>query len=79
MSGFLGRNRCIYPNFLVSLKVITFYSDTLDFSFLICFHSFIQFSKCTQPSPGFPGFLWMVENRGLEPLTPCVQGRCSPS
>ena len=21
----------------------------------------------------------MVENKGLEPLTPCVQGRCSPS
>ena len=24
MSGFLGRNRCIYPNFLVSLKVLPF-------------------------------------------------------
>ena len=24
-------------------------------------------------------FFLLVENKGLEPLTPCVQGRCSPS
>ena len=32
----------------------------------------------------FQGAFWwtlrfMVENKGFEPLTPCVQGRCSPS
>ena len=25
------------------------------------------------------GIAILVENKGLEPLTPCVQGRCSPS
>ena len=22
---------------------------------------------------------WIVETKGFEPLTPCVQGRCSPN
>ena len=38
----------IYPNSLSSLIYFRFLTNTLDFSFLICFHSFIQFSMCTQ-------------------------------
>ena len=68
----------IYPNSLSSLIYFRFLTNTLDFSFLICFHSFIQFSRCVRRHR-FRCPYAMVENRGLEPLTPCVQGRCSPS
>ena len=27
----------------------------------------------------FARLLWLVEMKGIEPLTPCLQGRCSPS
>ena len=66
----LGKLRCFLPygNAVKSVKTSSF---SISFSLLTCLYTiwyFIQFSRYI-----------MVENKGLEPLTPCVQGRCSPS
>ncbi len=54
----------------------------------LCLFLVIQFSRyfCTFVLCSFftsmlhcALLIQMVENKGLEPLTPCVQGRCSPS
>ena len=51
---------------------------SISFSLLTCLYTiwyFIQFSRyIVEPSARL-----VVENKGFEPLTPCVQGRCSPS
>ena len=44
------------------------------FDFVFALHKILFSFQC----PLSP-FQVMVENKGLEPLTPCVQGRCSPS
>ena len=41
-------------------------------STLIIYVTFLLFFKKKQPAGRF-----LVENIGLEPMTPCVQGRCS--
>jgi hypothetical protein len=28
---------------------------------------------------GVEAFFWLVEDDGIEPTTPCLQSRCSPS
>ena len=41
-----------------------------------CAKSDIMFSK-NKTAPDKNQMLSLVENKGFEPLTPCVQGRCS--
>ena len=51
---------------------------SISFSLLTCLYTiwyFIQFSRYILESSA----RLVVENKGFEPLTPCVQGRCSPS
>ena len=70
---FLGLTLKLYSDLSEPTK---FWKNTLviflDFVFVVnfCLYTIfaIQFSRYK-----------MVENKGIEPLTPCVQGRCSPS
>ena len=52
----------------------------LDFVFVVnlLIHNLILYSVFKVQYFGLVK-IQMVENKGLEPLTPCVQGRCSPS
>ena len=58
----------------------TYHDINLDFYLFSVFFRYILFSFLGS-SLSFTDFSasLMVENKGLEPLTPCVQGRCSPS
>ena len=76
---------------LVKESFLVFSVEIIDYpklSFLIfsisrflCLFLVIQFSRYfADLSAPFSNLFWfVVENKGLEPLTPCVQGRCSPS
>ena len=46
-------------------------------SIVIHYRSYFE-SAFVQDEPSFP-FLLLVEMMGFEPMTPCLQGRCSPS
>ena len=80
---FLGLTLKLYPYFPFSWisEPTKFWKNTLviylDFVFVVnlLIHNLILYSvfKVHATLSG------MVENKGLEPLTPCVQGRCSPS
>ena len=59
-----------YPPFaLLSFLLYSWYLNDTEIRF--SFSSSFQHVKDHWPFPG------RVENKGLEPLTPCVQGRCS--
>ena len=49
---------------------------SISFSLLTCY---TQFDTLFSFQGTFQTFRFVVENKGFEPLTPCVQGRCSPS
>ena len=82
-------NNCIYPQSV--LKRLRRFN--LDFVFVVNLllhnlilysvfkvHSILHFSQKNRLLGRLPCvFMLVVENKGLEPLTPCVQGRCSPS
>ena len=75
---FLAKESSGFSRFIVEYPIASL-STLLVFSrfsrFCVCFDTLvIQFSRYF-----FRPFRSMVENKGLEPLTPCVQGRCSPS
>ena len=74
--SFLWFSRLIFEIVIFTLiifeKLLVFY---LDFVFVVnlLIHKIYIFSfQGTYP-------FGLVENKGFEPLTPCVQGRCSPS
>ena len=75
---FLGLTLKLYSDLSEPTK---FWKNTLviflDFVFvvnLLIHKIYIQFSRYISFYP-----FGLVENKGFEPLTPCVQGRCSPS
>ena len=55
-------------------KLLVFYLDFVFVVNLLIHKIYIQFSRYISFYP-----FGLVENKGFEPLTPCVQGRCSPS
>ena len=59
---------------IAGLSLIHIY---LDFAFLVL--SFFHLHYSVFKVQSFLELLALVENKGFEPLTPCVQGRCSPS
>ena len=62
------------------LVFLAVFFNTTSISLLICFYTFFLFSfQGTFGARRFSFKLHVVENKGIEPLTPCVQGRCSPS
>ena len=62
-----------YPNHFLE-KLLVFYLDFVFVVNLLIHKIYIQFSRYISFYP-----FGLVENKGFEPLTPCVQGRCSPS
>ena len=67
---------------IVDYPLLFLTSDILDFlSFLCLFVSCYSVFKVLLQIAlySFQTFRFVVENKGIEPLTPCVQGRCSPS
>ena len=66
---------CIYP-FLLKF----YFTKNLDiFNFLFVV-SLFNFQRSLFHSPTFEVLEWyLVEIKGIEPLTPCLQSRCSPS
>ena len=70
-----------YSSRLLKLKLLpfSFFKKTnfLLISLSLSLFLYSVFMVLIEPRP--LGLLVLVENKGFEPLTPCVQGRCSPS
>ena len=78
-SGFLNKLLLEIVTLLDPLSQIRLISIRCQFVFLfllVCYSIFKVLHVLCGQAPDSSG---MVENKGLEPLTPCVQGRCSPS
>ena len=78
-SGFLNKLLLEIVTLLDLLPQTRLISIRCQFVFLfllVCYSIFKVLHVLCGQAPDSSG---MVENKGLEPLTPCVQGRCSPS
>ena len=81
-----GFSLLCYPLFKATQKFVTF---SVACSYIWNFFLIVQFSRCRLRFPLKPDTsiqalnacicLQMVEIIGLEPMTPCLQSRCSPS
>ena len=82
---FLSTNisEIVYPSDSSSMsRLVSRFVVYLSSLHLVCYSIFkVRPAFASLGNSGEPLFLnlQLVENKGLEPLTPCVQGRCSPS
>ena len=74
--GFRFRGKPLLPS--LSLSLLVFFQYVKELSPLGTMNKDMGNKDGVLPLSSFSSFIQgMVENNGFEPLTPCVQGRCS--